>query len=47
MELAHIGLAVLVLLIVLALHISAPPPRRVRKTPKHLRPYDELRLTNL
>lgn len=47
MELAHIGLAVLALVIMIVLHVTSPPPRRVRKVPKHLRPYDELRLTNL
>ena len=47
MELAHILLAALMLALVLILHVTSPPPRRVRKVPKHLRPYDELRLTNL
>ncbi|MFK7941423.1 MAG: hypothetical protein AB8B85_00675 [Paracoccaceae bacterium] len=47
MDLMHIGLSVLILALVLALHVSAPPPPRTRRISKHLRPYDELRLTNL
>lgn len=47
MELMHILLAAIAFALVLVLHVTAPPPRRCRKAPKHLRPYDELRLTNL
>ena len=47
MTLGYIGLAALLLSIVLTQHVGTPPPRKARKVAKHLRPYDDLRLTNL
>lgn len=56
LDILHTLLSLAILVAVLALHLSLPlprahplPKRRVFKTrpPKHLRPYDDLRLTNL
>lgn len=51
LDILQIILSLVILIAVLALHTVHPLPRnqlnRKRRVAKHLRPYDELRLTNL